>query len=159
MARPVSSKMGAARWSDMSCLHWKTALPSRGLPPGLMGFVSLWIADGTGGFESVPAPSGALSLFRALFPKMNFLVEGEPEVRGPQPVVEVAQPPASLLQASGSQSPLRNRNGCRGKHGNEAKVKKNRRAGRHACQGWEMMLCFTRQACLRWAAAAWDLCR
>lgn len=63
MARPVSIYVELRAWSDMSCLHWKTALLQRGLPPGLMGFVSLWIADGTGGFESVPAPSGALSLF------------------------------------------------------------------------------------------------
>lgn len=63
VARPVSSNAGAARGSDMSCLHWKTALLPRGLPPGLMGFVSLWCRTAQVGSESVPAPPGALSLF------------------------------------------------------------------------------------------------
>jgi len=36
---------------------------SRGFPPGLMGYVSPLYSDGTCGFESVPAPPGALSFF------------------------------------------------------------------------------------------------
>lgn len=64
---------------------------------------------------------------------MNFLVEGEPEVRGPQPVVEVAQRPASLLQASGSQSPSETEMAAEGSMANEAKVKT-----KQAC--WEARL-------------------